>query len=627
MTAGLIYSTFNYFSPKYDKTRHREWGAYLREHVRAGDVVVVVPPHVAELYDYYADSEVPWVGLPMLSRSNEETVARLEDLLSRYDRVWLANSLTPGWGDPDRLPETWLNENAFRIDYLPFGNRTSGARIAAYVREAPLLQTLPVEALPAEVRYRPSLSLAGYDVVSPASPGDNLHVQLFWSVDGPILQQASVSLRLVDAEGQVWGQGEQCPFGGLFPMWQWTPGSIVRDEHELLITPGAPPGTYQLELVLIDRPSEEGCAGPAGQAVPPMAAPVQVNRGDRVLLGTVQVERAAARAACDSLDVERRSHAHFDGLQLLGSAVEATELAPGDRIDLRLFWRAGQSPLPDRQFRLMLVNSAGQVVSERIIRPAGDGYPTTQWQALDCLEGQFSWQVPDGAPAGQYWLELEPVDPLLRTDPWGTAMRRLGLGRSGVRIDGFHVGEAGTGAHSTPSAPVVPPQGLAVEYPLLATLGDQVRFLGYDLDPETVEAGQPLTLTLYWQALTRMEREYTVFTHVLGPASQVLAQKDNQPRSGTYPTTQWQPGEVVTDTYRLAIGPDVAPGSYEVEIGMYRLDTETRLPVTGADGRPVQAGRILLDRVVVAAVPTPLPTPAQPEMLLQIYLPLVEGSP
>ncbi|MGD9316216.1 MAG: glycosyltransferase family 39 protein, partial [Anaerolineae bacterium] len=115
MLGGVLYSTYNYFySPDYDKDRHREWGAFLRQQVRPGDVVVVNPPHIADLYDYYASNDVPWIGLPLLGDAQQHTEAKLEELLKQYDRVWLAHSRTPAWGDQRQVPRNWLNQNAFR---------------------------------------------------------------------------------------------------------------------------------------------------------------------------------------------------------------------------------------------------------------------------------------------------------------------------------------------------------------------------------------------------------------------------------------------------------------------------------------------------------------------------------
>ena len=480
-----------------------------------------------------------------------------------------------------------------------------------------------------DVRYLPSLRLVGFQSVSAARPAESLHVQLFWAVDQAIPSEASISLRLVDAEGHLYGQSDECPFNGLFPMWQWTPGRIVRAEHEVLIRPGTPPGSYQLEMVLVEHPGEKGCSGPPGQTIPPASAPVQVNRGDRVLLGTIEVGRASTPPSRGSLGIENPSRASFGSLALLGSAVEATELRPGERVDVRLYWQAQEGSLPDLQFRLVLRQARGEVLAERVIRPAGDAFPTALWRAQDCFEGQFWLQVPVDAPAGDYALDLVPVAPARRSGLWGAIERRLRQGSNRVHLDDFRAVAVEAGGSSAPIAPVAVPQGLVIEHPMLATLGGQVRFLGYDLSSLSFQVGQPVTVTLYWQALATMDVDYTVFTHLLGPADEVLGQKDNQPRSGAYPTSRWQPGEVITDTYSFAVAPGTLPGSYPLEVGMYRLETRTRLPVTGADGRRVPDDRILLGqvRVVAPATAAPTPRPAIPEMPNRVYLPLVVAFP
>ena len=68
-------------------------------------------------------------------------------------------------------------------------------------------------------------------------------------------------------------------------------------------------------------------------------------------------------------------------------------------------------------------------------------------------------------------------------------------------------------------------------------------------------------MTLFWQALDQVDRSYTVFVHLLGPDSQVVAQQDTPPGGGASPTSSWVPGEYITDTYRLAVKPAYPPES------------------------------------------------------------------
>jgi hypothetical protein len=62
---------------------------------------------------------------------------------------------------------------------------------------------------------------------------------------------------------------------------------------------------------------------------------------------------------------------------------------------------------------------------------------------------------------------------------------------------------------------------------------------------------------------------------------------------GFYPTSQWEKGEVVRDQYDIAISPEVLPGEYRLEVGMYLAETGERLQARGEEG-PLPENRILL---------------------------------
>jgi hypothetical protein len=94
-------------------------------------------------------------------------------------------------------------------------------------------------------------------------------------------------------------------------------------------------------------------------------------------------------------------------------------------------------------------------------------------------------------------------------------------------------------------------------------------------------------LTLVWQAETQPAADYTVFVHVLRPDGTCCVwQSDAMPRGDAYPTTRWQPGEVVVDPYAIILPADVPPGEYPIEVGLYVRETGQRLPVT-VDGQAV----------------------------------------
>ena len=138
-----------------------------------------------------------------------------------------------------------------------------------------------------------------------------------------------------------------------------------------------------------------------------------------------------------------------------------------------------------------------------------------------------------------------------------------------------------------------------MQYATEANFSGQLKLLGYSLKAEEIKPGDSVQLTLYWQALANMETSYTVFTHLIDENERIMEQKDNFPVSGLYPTTEWTPGETIVDRYEIATSPEIPPGEYSIEIGLYELDSGERLPILDVMGLP-QDSRVILGEIRVA---------------------------
>jgi hypothetical protein len=118
----------------------------------------------------------------------------------------------------------------------------------------------------------------------------------------------------------------------------------------------------------------------------------------------------------------------------------------------------------------------------------------------------------------------------------------------------------------------------------LAIFGDDEIAL---LDATTEgTAGPNATVAVHarWQALRPLERDYTVFLHVVGPDGQLQGQVDTMPQGNKLPTSQWQPGQVVADVYRVTLKPgEPSGGGYRYHLGLYQWQTGQRLPTAGDD--------------------------------------------
>jgi hypothetical protein len=142
-------------------------------------------------------------------------------------------------------------------------------------------------------------------------------------------------------------------------------------------------------------------------------------------------------------------------------------------------------------------------------------------------------------------------------------------------------------------------QDAAPTTPVDARLGASILLRGYRLQTPGVRGGEILRLALTWKALQSVDKDYTVFVHLLDEAGQMRAQRDSPPVGGYRPTSEWDVGELVEDRYGIPLPADLPPGEYALAVGMYDAALQ-RLPVSDSIGRELADGRVVLkERVKV----------------------------
>ncbi len=96
---------------------------------------------------------------------------------------------------------------------------------------------------------------------------------------------------------------------------------------------------------------------------------------------------------------------------------------------------------------------------------------------------------------------------------------------------------------------------------------DRARISNIDLKP-----GDPICLELQWSTQAQLPTDYTVFVHVIDQNGQLVAQSDLQPGGGYAPTSSWPIGQPITDRHGVVLPPTLAPGTYQIVIGLYGPD-------------------------------------------------------
>ncbi|MGQ9683561.1 MAG: hypothetical protein ACUVX9_13560 [Anaerolineae bacterium] len=293
-----------------------------------------------------------------------------------------------------------------------------------------------------------------------------------------------------------------------------------------------------------------------------------------------------------------------DSIHLCGYRVSALQAHPGDRIRVSLYWQSFQTRPLQLNSYVHLLGEADNVATGNRMWAQSDKQlpaelPMNLWDPGQVYEDVYDLFVPASAPPGDYqvlvglWrqdtgerlairqtdtpaqLSSDSYAPLVTISvDWSMWQRFLVLWRSRLH----------------------PP---AISHPRHEIIGTQIRFLGYDLQPNELKPGDTLILTLYWQALSPIDQSYTVFTHLLSPDGQFVSGHDGLPARGGRRTSRWLPGEVILDVHEIPIPADAPTGHCGLEIGLYDLNTLTRLPAFDRMGGRLEQDRVLLDAVTI----------------------------
>jgi hypothetical protein len=272
--------------------------------------------------------------------------------------------------------------------------------------------------------------------------------------------------------------------------------------------------------------------------------------------------------------VDRSLDADFAGqLRLVGYALSDDRPELGQTVTVILRWAP---VVPEGKYiaSVLLVNQAGETVALHDEQPLGGLYPADRWRwspRSHPFPDRHPLALPNDLPPGRYRLDVALNRP--RTgEPVGERLT----------LDFLTVGGGGDAVEARLHSPV-------------ARFGDAVTLLSHDLiggpTPVSEHAlvrevapGSTLILRLLWQTgPDGFDADYNVFIHLLDADGQIAQQWDAPPAGGSYPTSHWDPGEIVLDDHDLAFSPQLAPGAYRLVAGLYRLlgtaGDSTRLPL------------------------------------------------
>jgi hypothetical protein len=121
----------------------------------------------------------------------------------------------------------------------------------------------------------------------------------------------------------------------------------------------------------------------------------------------------------------------------------------------------------------------------------------------------------------------------------------------------------------------------APQYPVDATFAEPIRAIGYNVDSRRNPIDTPLRFGLYLKAEGPITGNYQIFTHLVAADGTLIAQADHIAGADSYPTSLWQPGNLLYNRFEIQLPAGTPPGEYRVIVGLY--DERGRLKLS--DGR------------------------------------------
>lgn len=105
--------------------------------------------------------------------------------------------------------------------------------------------------------------------------------------------------------------------------------------------------------------------------------------------------------------------------------------------------------------------------------------------------------------------------------------------------------------------------------PVSIDFGGQMQLIGYRIE------GGGETVLLYWTAPAQLDLDYSISVRLwrggqMMQTGETPLMQDHQPVWNAYPTSRWQPGEIIADAYTFALPPDLLPpGPDQLQIVVY----------------------------------------------------------
>lgn len=543
VTAQLTSLNNLYNNPQFAKDNFRDLIRYIDARATEHDQVVYNNATLMPMQAHYSERpDLPYTTIPAYTTFvTDEALDALA--ATTAERIWFVNPPPQYPGDDDLQVRATLDEQFFVADRHWFHGNNAEMLVSAFAPR--IIGAAPKSA---ESTAWQGARLPALNAQRLTRGTETVWADFWWQLDNqPIETVADLHFELRAPDGSVWQRG-------IWDFWGMEDSAELADQlpasapihtnYALQLPAALPQSTYQLWIRSDADPNEWHN------------------------VGGIDIDHAPE----PQLDT-RRSLLFDNGVELVGLALAVDSVNPGNGLPFTAYWRITQPLTENWHYRLRVGGRDGLIHEE-----AAPIFPT--WIApaelpLDTLialplgiippsdmepgELTLAWAVELGGVVSQNRPKHRP-----NIRPWRSDVNNLG-------------------------SFTVEPFPLITDLPdvtMLQSVGDNqfgnaMTLAGYEINTPANAAGEPLALTLYWEALATLPDDYWVFLHFSAEVDQPpLTSSNSIPVNGSRPINGWRVGEILQDERTLTLPTDLPSGDYTLLVGFYHPVTGQRLPVT-----------------------------------------------
>ena len=251
----------------------------------------------------------------------------------------------------------------------------------------PIETHVPKDSIADNIPFGSKLSLQSHNNISAVEPGEPLFINLYWSINDPILTDYHGSIQLLDQNGNKITQTDHKLGGSSFPYHttkSWGTNSIIRDEY-LLFAPTTltTPIALDLLIAVYDKQTDNRI----GEAI--------IDRLAITTKGTLNMPTTA-----------RSVNANLGPVSLSGF----THIIDDDIISLTLYWISLEPSLVDAVIFIHIYDETNNFILGHDAPPRQGTYPMGLWRPGERIIDTH--QIPIGElNESKYDLQIGIYDP------------------------------------------------------------------------------------------------------------------------------------------------------------------------------------------------------------------------